>query len=156
MDRRALDFSFRCPIELKLGGKLYRKAAHSIFGKGNRIPNANDGVRPGSGHWSRLAQRARHEVARRGTRWLGQLRGGNSVPHSWHDYPRYWRESAALQQLRGQYGSALDEFDGTLIAGRGRDLLNQTDLPWDFGFRLLQLAVWRELSRTYKISRDTV
>jgi hypothetical protein len=151
MDRRALDFSFRCPIEYKLGSRLYKKAACKIYGKGNRIPNANDGVRPDSGHVSRLAQRAAHEFKRRGTRLLGQLRGQQHVPHSWHDYPWYWRESAKLKQSCQQYGPNLDEFDGTLIAGKGRDLLTNGELSWDNGFRLLQLAVWRDLTRGYTL-----
>jgi hypothetical protein len=147
MDRRALDFSFRCPIELKLGGRLYAKAACSIYGKGKKIPNANDGVRPGSGHCSRLAQRAIHEVKRKGTRFLARMRGRPQVPHSWHDYQRYWRESARLRNLCQHYGPNLDEFDGVLIEGRGRELLANLDLHWEYGFRLLQLAVWRELQR---------
>jgi hypothetical protein len=152
MDRRALDFSFRCPIELKLGGRLYRKVACTIYGNGNRIPNANDGVRPDSGHWSRLFQRGAHELKRKGNKLTGQLRGRAEVPHSWHDYQRYWRESAKLRQLCHQYGRNLDEFDGLLVQGRGRDLLARTDLHWEFGFRLLQLAVWRELTRSYTFS----
>jgi asparagine synthase (glutamine-hydrolysing) len=152
MDRRALDFSFRCPIELKLGGRLYRQVARTIYGNGNRIPNANDGVRPDSGHWSRLIQRGVHELKRKGNKFIGQLRGRAEIPHSWHDYQRYWRESAKLRQLCHEYGPNLDEFDGLLIEGRGRDLLASTDLHWEFGFRLLQLAVWRKLTRRYTLS----
>ena len=153
MDRRVLDFSFRCPIELKLGGRLYRQAARSIYGKGNDIPNANDGVRPGSSPWSRLVQRGIHELNGKVSRLAGHLRGGSEVPHSWHDYQRYWRESAKLRQLCLEYGPNLDEFDGLLIEGRGRDLLARTDLHWEFGLRLLQLAVWRELTRGYQMAK---
>jgi hypothetical protein len=149
MDRRALDFSFRCPIELKLGSRLYKKAVCSIYGNGNNIPNANDGVRPGSSHLSRLAQRGIHELKRKGTRQWAQLRGRAEVPHSWHDYQRYWRESAKLRKLCVEYGPNLDKFDGLLFEGRGRDLLAQTDLHWEYGFRLLQLAVWQETIRGY-------
>jgi hypothetical protein len=149
MDRRALEFSFRCPIELKLGSRLYKKAACAIYGKGNSIPNANDGVRPGSGHWSRLAQRAVHETRRRGTRLRGRLGGKAEVQHSWHDYQRYWRESPKLRRLCDDYGPNLDEFDGLFNEGKARDLLASTDLHWESGFRLLQLAVWRSLRRGY-------
>jgi hypothetical protein len=151
MDRRALDFSFRCPIEYKLGSRLYKKAACKIYGKGNRIPNANDGVRPNSSHWSRLGQRAVHEAKRRSARLVNQLRGRSQVPHSWHDYPRYWRENARMKQFCQQYGPNLDDFSGTLFAGNGRELLTGGTLSWDNGFRLLQLAVWRELVRGYTL-----
>jgi len=147
MDRRALDFSFRCPIELKVGGRLYGKAAASIYGKGKHIPNANDGVRPGSSHCSRLVQRAVHELKRNATRKVAEMRGRPQVPHSWHNYQRYWRESAKLRNLCERYGPNLDEFDGVLIEGRGRELLANLELHWEYGFRLLQLAVWRELTR---------
>ena len=149
MDRRALDFSFRCPIELKLGSRLYKKAACSIYGKGNEIPNANDGVRPASGHWSRLTQRAVHETSRKVGRIRAQLNGGEHVQHSWHNYQRYWRESPRLKQLCQEYGPNLDEFDGSFLAGDGRKLLNNPELHWEYGFRLLQLAVWRQIIRSY-------
>jgi hypothetical protein len=71
------------------------------------------------------------------------------VPHSWHDYQGYWRESVKLRQLCLEYGWNLDEFDGVLFKGCGRDLLERTDLHWEYGFRLLQLAVWRDLIRGY-------
>jgi hypothetical protein len=149
MDRRALEFSFRCPIELKLGGRLYRKAACSIYGKGAGIPNTNDGVRPDSGHWSRLVQRSFHEVKRRGERWAAHARGVPFVPHSWHSYQPYWQNSRAMQGLRQRYAPNLDEFDGVLFRGRARDLLAQPALHWEYGFRLLQLGAWRELARSY-------
>lgn len=149
MDRRALEFSFRCPIELKLGSRLYTKAACQILGKGRHIPNANDGVRPGSSHWLRLAQRAVHELKRRATRMAARTAGRSYVPHSWHDYQRYWQESPKLKQFCCEFGSGLDEFDGVLIKGRGRDLVTRSDLHWEYGFRLLQLAVWRQLTRGY-------
>lgn len=147
MDRRALEFSFRCPIELKVGGRLYHRAITGIYGRGRHIPNASDGVRPGSGHWSRLFQRGVHELKRRRTRLLTRLRGRVHVPHSWHHYQHYWRTSPKLRDLCAEYGANLDEFDGLLPAGRGRELLAQRELHWEYGFRLLQLAVWRKLTR---------
>jgi asparagine synthase (glutamine-hydrolysing) len=151
MDRRTLDFSFRCPIELKLGSRLYTKAVCGIYGAGKRIPNANNGVRPGSGHWSRLAQRTVHELKRGGIKLRERLGQPAPVQTSWHDYQRYWRESPRLRQLCREYEANLDEFDDVLIKGGGRDLLGATDLYWEYGFRLLQLAVWREVIRSYKV-----
>jgi asparagine synthase (glutamine-hydrolysing) len=149
MDRRALDFSFRCPIEMKLGSRLYRKVASSIYGRGNHIPNANDGVRPSSGHVSRLAQRGIHELKRRGLRAVHKLAGRAEVQHSWHDYARYWRESRRLKELRDEYAPALREFEDVLVEGRARNLLAKPDLHWEYGFRLLQLAVWRRATLDY-------
>ena len=54
-----------------------------------------------------------------------------------------------LKKFREQHGPNLDEFDGVLFAGKGRDLLRQDDLHWEYGFRLLQLAVWRDVIRRY-------
>jgi hypothetical protein len=153
MDRRVLDFSFRCPIELKLGSRLYTKAACQIFGKGKHIPNANDGVRPGSGHWWRLSQRAIHELNLKRIKFAQGFGRPALVQTSWHDYQRYWRESAKLRQLCHDYGPNLDEFDGLLLEGRGRELLARLDLHWEYGFRLLQLAVWRELARGYTLPK---
>ena len=81
--------------------------------------------------------------------------GQTRVPHSWHDYQRYWRESVKLRELSRQYGHRLDEFDGMLFAGRGRELLNNPELHWEYGFRLLQLAVWRELTAGKKPTAQT-
>jgi hypothetical protein len=149
MDRRALDFSFRCPIELRLGGRLFKKAACQIFGKGVRIPDANDGVRPDSGPASRLVQRALYEVRRGGRRLAERLGRPPRVQTSWHHYPLYWQQSTKMRQLRQQFGPNLDEFDGALFAGRGRDLLEREDVYWEYRFRLLQLAAWREIIRGY-------
>jgi hypothetical protein len=147
MDRRALDFSFRCPIELKLGSRLYLKAVNRIYGRGASIPNNSDGVRPDSGHWSRLGQRGVHELKRAGTKFWN---GTSQVQHSWLDYPKYWRESAKLRAMCLDYGPKLDEFDGVLFNGRGRDLLASKGIYCEFGFRLLQLAVWRDVVHQYE------
>ncbi len=151
MDRKALEFSFRCPIELKLGSRLYTEAVCGIYGPGNHIPSANNGVRPGSRHWSRLAQRTVHELKRGGLKLMERLGRPVTVQTSWHYYQQYWRESGKMKQLCEEYGPNLDDFDGALLKGRGRDLLALPDLYWEYGFRLLQLAVWRALIRGYQL-----
>lgn len=147
MDRRVLDFTFRCPIELKLGAKIFIMASKNIYSTGSRIPNAEDGVRPGSGHWSRLAQRAIRKLQDRTTSVLQKLSKKPQVQDSWHDYQKYWRESSVLPQLIQDYGMNLEEFDGQVFAGHGQDLLKRPDIHWSDGFRLLQLAVWRGPNR---------
>lgn len=149
-DRRLLDFAFRCPVELKLGNRVFLKAAHGLYGKGSRVPSANDGVRPGSGHWSRLVQRAVRKSQDGTTRVLERLGRKGPVQHSWHDYQRYWRESRVLAQLMEEYEPQLAELGGGLFRGDATGLLRREALHWCDGFRLLQLAVWRGLMHRYQ------
>ncbi len=142
LDRKLIEFSFKCPLILKAGGRVYMKAAKGLYGPGCRIANANDGVRPGSGHWSRLAQRTVRKSHDRVDRALEKLGKEPSIEHSWHDYQKYWRESPKVAELRDKYGANLDGWDGVLLKKKGRTLLEDRHLPWKPGFRLLQLAVW--------------
>jgi hypothetical protein len=153
-DRRLLDFSFRCPVELKLGNEVFLRAARGIYGPGRRIRSANDGVRPCSGHWWRLAQRAVRKSDDRIVDILEKLGRPRKVQHSWHDYPAYWEQSRGLAKLREEYGADLDRFDGLLFAGPGRMLLNDGRLGWEPGFRLLQMAVWLNLMKDYRVRRE--
>ncbi|MHC4259132.1 MAG: hypothetical protein ACYSTF_01785 [Planctomycetota bacterium] len=149
-DRRILDFGFKCPIELKLGAKIFTMAAKKIYGAGARIPNANDGVRPGSGHWSRLAQRAVRKVQDRTCSVLEKLGQKPHIQHSWHDYQKYWEESDKIVELIQEHGTNLDGFDEKLFKGHGRDLFKCEDLKWPGRFRLLQLAIWKGIVDDYK------
>lgn len=149
MDRRLLDFALRCPIESRLGAKVFLRAAKRIYGPGARIPSANDGVRPCSGHLWRLVQRAIRKSHDRFTGVMERLGQKSPIQHSWHDYPAYWRESKQLDDLRREYGPHLDDLDGVLFKDSGRALLNDKDLFWEHGFRLLQLAVWLGVRKTY-------
>jgi hypothetical protein len=151
MDRRVLDFAFRCPIELKLGNRIFVMAAKNIYGAGSRIRNANDGVRPGSGHWWRLAQRAVRKLQDRSTAVLEKMGKEPRVQGSWIDYERYWRESSKLADLIREYGKNLDQFDGQIFEGRGLDLLKCKNINWSEGFRLLQLAVWKSVIEDYRL-----
>lgn len=149
-DRRILDFGFKCPIELKLGAKIFTMAAKKIYGAGARIPNANDGVKPGSGHWSRLAQRAVRRVQDRTTSVWEKLGKKPQIQHSWYDYQKYWEESDKIVELIQEHGTNLDGFDEKLFKGHGRDLFKCEDLKWPSRFRLLQLAIWKGMVDDYK------
>jgi asparagine synthetase B (glutamine-hydrolysing) len=148
-DRRLLDFAFRCPIELKLGNQIFLRAAGGLYGPGLRIPSANDGVRPCSGHWWRLAQRVVRKSEDKAVDVLERLGRKPRIQHSWHDYPACWRESRRLEELREEYGANLDRLDGLLFHGRGRSLVGDKRLNWYPGFRLLHLAVWLGLTKEY-------
>lgn len=149
-DRRILEFGFRCPLELKLGERIINLVSMKVLGVGVHIRNANDGVKPGSGHWSRLFQRAIRKSQDRTTKILEKLGREPKIQHSWHDYQKYWRESEKLDQLRQQYGANLNQFDGILFKDSGPELLENKDLDWHYGFRLLQLAVWLGIIEEYR------
>ena len=150
LDRKLIDFCFKCPVRLKLDKRIFVKAVKEVYGRGARIPNAEDGVRPGSGHWSRLSQRAIRKLQSRTVRILEKLGKEAKIQHSWHDYQKYWRESEKLDQLRQQYGVNLNQFDGILFKDSGPALLENRDLDWRYGFRLLQLAVWLGIIEEYR------
>jgi hypothetical protein len=144
-DRRILDFAFKCPVELKLGNKIFLMASLGIYGNGANIPNANDGVKPNSGSCSRALQVIARKLQNR-TFWiLRKLSRKSLVQNSWSDYQKYWQESKKLAKLIDQYGGNLSEFDGKLFKGHGRDLLVQKKFYFAYGFRLLQIAVWKDL-----------
>jgi hypothetical protein len=151
MDRRVLDFAFSCPIELRLGDKIFMMAAKNIYGASSRIPIANDGVRPDSGHWGRLAQRAVRKLQDRSVGVLEKLGREPRVQGSWIDYERYWQESGKLADLIRGYGKNLEQFDGQVFEERGLDLLKCKNINWREGFRLLQLAVWKSVIEDYKL-----
>ena len=149
-DRRILNFGFKCPIELKLGAKIFIMAAKKIYGAGGRIPNANDGVRPGSGHWSRLVQRAVRKLQTGTTIVLEKLGKEERIQSSWHNYQKYWEQSDKIPELIHEYGPSLNEWDEKLFKERGRDLFECEDLKWSGRFRLLQLAIWKGMVDDYK------
>lgn len=150
LDRKLIDFCFKCPVRLKLGKRIFVKAVKEVYGRGARIPNAEDGVRPGSGHWSRLFQRAIQKLQSRTVSMLEKLGKEPKVQHSWHDYQKYWRESTKLRELIRDYGANLDQFDGILFKDSGLALLENKDLDWRYGFRLLQLAAWLGIIGEYR------
>jgi hypothetical protein len=153
-DRKLLDFAFTCPVELKLGSRIFLTAAKRIYGPGMGIPSANDGVRPCSGHLWRLVQRATRKSQDRVTGLAKRLGRKAPVQHSWHDYPAYWRESKKLATLRCEYGPNLDCLSGALFKDSGRALLEDKGLFWEHGFRLLQLAVWLGVVKDYRMARE--
>jgi asparagine synthetase B (glutamine-hydrolysing) len=144
-DRRILDFGFKCPFWLKLDNKILFMACGRIYGKGRHIPNANDGVRPCSNHWSRLGQRATRKLQQRTSRVLEKFGKAPHIQHSWHDYQTYWDKSALFEEMVREYGRNLERFDDVLFEKSGWDLLKWRRIDWRSGFRLLQIAVWLEI-----------
>jgi hypothetical protein len=149
-NRQLLNFAFSCPIEMKLDNKIFFEVAKGILGDGLHIPNANNGVRPCSGHWSRLLQRGVRKLQDSTVYVLGKMGKKPIIQHSWHDYQAYWGESRKLDELREEYGSYLDYFDGVLFKENGQRLLNDKNTEWRYGFCLLQLAVWRGVVKEYQ------
>jgi hypothetical protein len=150
LDKKLIEFSFKCPVSLKLGKRIFLKAVKELYGVGSQIPNVSDGVRPGSGHWSRLAQRMIRKFQDGTTAILEKLGKEPTVQHSWHDYQKYWRESTKFDELRKKYGHSLDRLDGVLFKESGRALLEDKDIDWRYGFRLIQLAVWLGINDGYR------
>ena len=148
MDRRLLDLACRVPMRMKMGGRLFKCMATPIMGRGARIPDANDGVRPGSNHVQRLLQRGIRKVENRGRKALGQLGVRLHVPHSWHDYQRYWQKSVLLRRLSEEHGRNLQEFD--VFETNPQQLIADPKLPWEHGLRLVQLALWKSIVREYR------
>ena len=149
-DRRLLDFSFKCPIELKLDNKIFLKAAMKNYGPGARIKCANDGVRPGSSHISRLRQRAIRKIQDRIIHLFEKLGKTSKFQHSWSDYQKYWSQSNKVKSLINEYGVNLDQFDGCLFNKCGKDLLKSDNIHWRNAFRLLQVAVWKGIIEDYR------
>jgi asparagine synthetase B (glutamine-hydrolysing) len=149
-DRRLLDFAFKCPVELKLDNKIFLMAAMKIYGPGARIKCVNDGVRPGSSHISRLAQRAIRKTQDIIIRFYEKLSKTSKFQHSWSDYQKYWSQSSKLKSLINEYGANLGQFDGCLFNNCGKDLLKSDNIHWRNGFRLLQVAVWKGIIEDYR------
>ena len=150
-DRQLLDFAFRYPLKLKLERTIFERVTKEICAKSLSIPRANDGVRLGSSHWSRLVQRAVRKLQDGTIRVSEKLGREQKIQHSWHNYPKYWRESEKLRQLIREYGSNLEQFDGILFKESSRNLLERKDdIEWQYGFRLLQLSVWLGIIKEYR------
>jgi asparagine synthetase B (glutamine-hydrolysing) len=155
LDKGLIEFCFKCPVALKVGGRVFRKATKDSYGPGALVPSANDGVRPGSGHWARLAQRAVRKLRDGTAAALEKLGREPRIDHSWHDYQRQWRESLALETLRDRYGAHLDRFDGLLFRSSGQALLRDKEVFWEHGLRLLQFAVWLGVVEEYRVAQSS-
>jgi len=151
MDRYLVDLAFQIPIRMKAGGRFFLRAARLVLGPGNHIPNANDGAKPGSGAAARFIQRSVRETENFGRRWLGRAGVRLAVPHSWHDYQNYLRESVVLQQLMDQHGDNLSILESDILPAGWRACLQSPDLPWRVGCRIIQLALWLSILRQYKL-----
>jgi hypothetical protein len=141
-DRDLVEFAMSCPVEWKLGGRVFGLATRGLWGPGEEIGCANDGVKPGSGRLRRLLQRAPRKVADRWVGWKRILTGRDRVQHSWSDYQKYWSESRSLGRVIDRYKEGLGALNDGVFATDVRELLADRDFPWEYGFRLVQLAVW--------------
>lgn len=143
MDRRLLDFAFRCPVVYKLGDRVFNAAVASLYGPSASIPAAADGVRPLSGRVSRLAQRAGRKAQKGWNSILSNTGLRKEVQHSWHDYEGYWKGSPQIASLARKYATALSDVEMPVLTTGMADLLKSPSLTWRQGFRLLQLGAWR-------------
>ncbi|MDD5457827.1 MAG: asparagine synthase-related protein [Phycisphaerae bacterium] len=144
-DRRILDFAFKCPFDLKLNNTILLTAALDIYGKGAYIINANDGCRPASKTYQKIFERAVYKFQDKAVKIFQKNRKSLKTQDSWHNYQGYWDNSAELESLKKQYSNYLDKFNGLLFENAGKELLFNDGIGWLYGFRLLQLAVWRDI-----------
>jgi len=151
-DRRILDFAFKCPVELKLNAKILIAAALDIYGKGAKIVNTNDGCKPCSGRYGHFLQRVVRKAQDILIAYREKYSGRSRVQDSWHDYQRYWNNSAEFEVLKKQYCNCLDYFNGLLFENSGKELLFDDNVGWLYGFRLLQLAIWRSIMEKYHVA----
>jgi hypothetical protein len=149
-DRGILSFAFRCPITLKVRNEVFTKAAIPLLGRGICVPDANDGVRPGSGYVYRLLQRAIRKTEDCFLQCFENCCKYRTVSHSWHDYEKYWRESKELEELRRRCSAKLNRFDGTLFKDGGQLMFSDKGIDCRYGFRLAQLVVWLGVLDKYK------
>jgi len=149
-DRRLLDLAFKCPVELKLGNKIFMMAAKKLLGSGLYIPSANDGIKPCSGEIMRMAQRSIRKMQDMAAGMMEKLGRKKVVQHSWHDYQKYWSESKKIAQLVDEYGANLGQFDGVLFKGKGQTILENKNTEWHYAFRLLHLAIWLKIVKEYR------
>lgn len=143
MDRRLLDFAFRCPVRFKLDGRVFDAAVAPLYGPSAAIPAAADGVPPLSGQVSRLARRAGRKIQRNCHAAFTRAGLHHDVQHSWHDYEGYWRESRELSKLIFTCAATLREAELPVLQADIGVLLDSPKLTWRQGFRLLQLASWK-------------
>jgi hypothetical protein len=139
LDRRLLEFSFKCPVHLKLGNYIYLKAAGPLFGPSASVPTSDKGILPNAGSFSNFGRRIRRKCGEAMSNLIARSR---HVQHSWHDYQSYWQNSAVLRDLIAQHSNQLSRFDGSLFKDTGQSILYRPDIRWDHGFRLVQFAVW--------------
>jgi hypothetical protein len=146
LDRRIVEFCFKCPAGLKLNDYIFVQAAMPLFGQVARIPTADTGTAPGLGFFANGVRRAMRKLD---DSFIRAMRLDRPVQHSWHDYKSYWRQSSVLKELVHRYGERLSRFDGTLFKTPGRELLARTDIDWHISYRLLQFAVWLGIISQY-------
>lgn len=150
MERGLVELAFRVPVLWKMRG-FFERAATPLLGPGGKVINANNGVRPGSGHARMLVQRAARKLQNTRRTLKRRLGFTEPVPHSWHDFQHYLGTSRVLGELIASHGARLREFQGTVFQADPVALLRHPTVPWNVGYRLIQLATWRALLDNYRI-----
>lgn len=150
LDRRLVDLAFRVPIDMKMKG-FFERAIVPLLGPSQSIINANNGVRPGAGHFRKLVQRAARKAANSRRQAMRALGMAQPVPHSWHDFPHYLANSKVLREIRLQHGERLTELAGDVFSSDPVALLTSPRVPWGVGYRLIQLALWRATIDDYQL-----
>ena len=77
---------------------------------------------------------------------VGQLSGRKpAVQHSWHDYQSLWERSRLIRDQIRRYRGKLGIFQDEVFQVDVEGLVSEPGLHWKHGFRLLQLAMWRDI-----------
>lgn len=146
LDRRIVDFMFRCPTQLRMEGRLLSLAARDLLRPASAVANANTGVRFGSSGLSALVQRSRRLAGEKIIRALGF----EKIEHSWHDYEHYWLHNPKLRELVRRHGPQLECLAPDFFIKSPESTLEDPRIHWTSGFRMLQIALWLERMSAYR------
>lgn len=142
-DRQLVELAMRIPATEKAGGQFFNRAIVHLLGPGNRIPNANDGSKPGSSEAQQRRQRLVRKFQRRVRSGMDVLGWRLPVPHSWHDYSHYWNTSKVIRDLISHHNSHLAPLEQIAPMDEINGALTNHQLPWRQPYRLLQFMLWR-------------
>ncbi len=157
LDKRIIDFMFRCPTGIRMEGRLLAMAAKELLKPSRNIPNANTGVRFASTPLGAMAQRARRLAVERSSSLVRKALGlPETINHSWHDYDHYWKTSVSLQKLVASHGKFLEPLESAFFISPALTMLRDPDLHWTSGFRLIQIALWLERMPAYSVAFENL
>lgn len=143
MDRRVIEFAFKCPVRFKLGGRIVQNVSRRICGKGSELPIANNGVTPASDSFERFLRRALWESQKGAMRIIEKFGFSKKIQHPYVDYDFYWKNNSDLNEIAVKYSQCLDEFGNTFLKRPISELLFNRNCSWEYGLRLFQLAIWK-------------
>jgi len=142
LDKRLIEYGYTTPALLKMNGIILSISSKKIYKSGQNVPNANDGVRPGSNHFYRLIQRAYYKIQK-------YFVNPDVINHSWHDYQKYWDTSTELEKLKIEAGTYLKRLENSIFKTDPSEIILRKNLHWEYGFRLLQLGLWLKIIEEY-------